>query len=134
MASAYATIANNGTYCKPIAIDNITDADGKSLGGQPKDCKQVLDPSVAATAAFALRGTVQYGTAVGAQTPDGTQLFAKTGTTDDADQIWLVGASSRVATAYWQGNTDGAKTNLRHYRAAYVVRTRGHAPTFGVRR
>ena len=115
MASAYATIANNGTYCSPIAIDKITNAAGKDLGGQPKQCKQVLDPSVAATAAYALRGTIQYGTAVGAQTADGTQLFAKTGTTDDADQIWLVGASSKVATAYWQGNTDGAKTNLRHY-------------------
>ncbi|MDM7888730.1 transglycosylase domain-containing protein [Curtobacterium sp. RHCJP20] len=115
MASAYATIANNGTYCSPIAIDQITDAAGKQLGGQPKQCKQVLDPSVAATAAFALRGTIQSGTAVGAQTPDGTQLFAKTGTTDNAEQIWLVGASSTVATAYWQGNTDGAKTSLRKY-------------------
>ncbi|WIB59172.1 transglycosylase domain-containing protein [Curtobacterium sp. MCLR17_007] len=115
MASAYATIANNGTYCKPIAIDNITDATGKSLGGQPKECKQVLDPSVAATAAFALQGTIKYGTAVGAQTAGGTPMFAKTGTTDDADQIWLVGGSSKVATAYWQGNWDGGKTNLRHY-------------------
>jgi membrane peptidoglycan carboxypeptidase len=115
MASAYATIANGGTYCKAIAIDNITNAQGKSLGGQPKECKQVLDPSVAATAAFALKGTIKYGTAVGAQTADGTELFAKTGTTDDADQIWLVGGSTKVATAYWQGNTDGAKINLRHY-------------------
>ncbi|MGU3409986.1 transglycosylase domain-containing protein [Microbacterium sp. M1A1_1b] len=115
MASAYATIANNGTYCKPIAIDNVTNAEGKSLGGQPKECKQVLDPSVAATAAYALQGTIKYGTAVGAQTADGTPMFAKTGTTDDADQIWLVGGSSKVATAYWQGNWDGGKTNLRHY-------------------
>ena len=36
-------------------------------------------------------------------------LFAKTGTTDDADQIWLVGGSSKVATAYWQGNRDGGE-------------------------
>ncbi|WP_144763537.1 transglycosylase domain-containing protein [Curtobacterium sp. 9128] len=115
MASAYATVANNGTYCKPIAIDNITDANGKSLGGQPKECKQVLDPSVAATAAFAMQGTIQYGTAVGAQTADGTPMFAKTGTTDQAEQIWLVGASSKVATAYWQGNWDGGKVNLRRY-------------------
>ncbi|ROS76285.1 membrane peptidoglycan carboxypeptidase [Curtobacterium sp. PhB130] len=115
MASAYATISNGGTYCKPIAIDNITDANGKSLGGQPKECSQVLDPTVAATAAYAMRGTIQYGTAVGAQTADGTQMFAKTGTTDEADQIWLVGGSTKVATAYWQGNTDGGKTNLRHY-------------------
>jgi membrane peptidoglycan carboxypeptidase len=115
MASAYATIANGGTYCAPIAIDNITNAQGKSLGGQPKDCKQVLDPGVAATAAYAMQGTIKYGTAVGAQTADGTPLFAKTGTTDEADQIWLVGGSTSVATAYWQGNTDGGKTNLRHY-------------------
>ncbi len=115
MASAYATISNGGTYCEPIAIDQVTDATGKKLGGQTKQCKQVLDPSVAATAAFALKGTIQYGTAVGAQTADGTPMFAKTGTTDDADQIWLVGGSSKVATAYWQGNTDGGKANLRHY-------------------
>ncbi|OII15510.1 transglycosylase domain-containing protein [Curtobacterium sp. MCBA15_008] len=115
MAAAYAGIANNGTFCAPIAIDNVTNADGKSLGGQPKSCKQVLEPAVAQTAIYAMKGTISGGTAVGAQTPDGTQLFGKTGTTDDADQIWLVGASSRVATAYWQGNTDGGKNNLRHY-------------------
>ncbi|MDP4334084.1 transglycosylase domain-containing protein [Curtobacterium sp. A7_M15] len=115
MAAAYAGVANNGTFCSPIAIDNVTNAEGKSLGGQPKSCKQVLDPSVAQTAVYAMKGTISGGTAVGAQTYDGTQLFGKTGTTDDADQIWLVGSSSRVATAYWQGNTNGGKNNLRHY-------------------
>jgi len=115
MAAAYAGIANNGTFCEPIAIDNIKDADGKDLGGQPKSCKQAVDPSVAQAAVYAMKGTISGGTAVGAQTYDGTELFGKTGTTDDADQIWLVGSSSRVATAYWQGNTDGSKLNLRHY-------------------
>ncbi|PCN49200.1 hypothetical protein Csp2054_03180 [Curtobacterium sp. 'Ferrero'] len=115
MAAAYAGIANNGTFCEPIAIDQVTNAAGKKLGGQPKQCKQVLDPSVAQTAIYAMKQTISSGTAVGAQTADGTQLFGKTGTTDDADQIWLVGSSSRVATAYWQGNTDGGKNNLRHY-------------------
>jgi membrane peptidoglycan carboxypeptidase len=115
MASAYATIANNGVYCTPIAIDNITDANGKSLGGQQKNCKQVLDPTIAQTAVYALKRTITSGTAVGAQTPDGMQTFGKTGTTDNADQIWLVGGTSRVVTAYWQGNTDGKLLNLRHY-------------------
>ncbi|WP_144713907.1 transglycosylase domain-containing protein [Curtobacterium pusillum] len=115
MATAYAGVANNGTFCEPIAIDNVTNAEGKSLGGQPKTCKQVLEPAVAQAAIYAMKGTISGGTAVGAQTADGTQLFGKTGTTDDADQIWLVGSSTRVATAYWQGNTDGGKNNLRHY-------------------
>jgi membrane peptidoglycan carboxypeptidase len=115
MAAAYAAISNNGVYCAPIAIVNITSPSGKSLGGQPKDCKQVIDQGVVATAVYALKGVIRSGTAVGAQTPDGAQLFGKTGTTDDADQIWLVGGSTKVATAYWQGNTDGKKFNLRHY-------------------
>lgn len=115
MAAAYAAVANNGIYCKPIAIDQITSPSGKQLGGQTKDCKQAVDPEVARAAIYAMKGTVAGGTAVGAQTPDGTQLFAKTGTTDTANQIWLVGSSSRVATAYWQGNTDGKLNNLRHY-------------------
>jgi len=119
MAAAYATVANNGVYCKPIAIDDITDANGKSLGGQTKECSQVIDANVAQTAVVALKRTVSSGTAVGAQTADGMQLIGKTGTTDDADQIWLVGSSSRVTTAYWQGNTDGQKLNLRHYSNGY---------------
>ncbi|MBM7802149.1 membrane peptidoglycan carboxypeptidase [Curtobacterium luteum] len=115
MAAAYAGIANNGTFCAPIAIDQVTDASGKKLGGQAKDCSQAVDPAVAQTAVYAMKQTITSGTARGAQTADGTQMFAKTGTTDEAEQIWLVGASTKVATAYWQGNTDGKKLNLRHY-------------------
>ncbi|MBF4613718.1 transglycosylase domain-containing protein [Curtobacterium sp. VKM Ac-1376] len=115
MAAAYAAVANNGIYCKPIAIDQITSPSGKQLGGQTKDCKQAIDPEVARAAIYAMKGTISGGTARGAQTADGTQLFGKTGTTDDGNQIWLVGSSSRVATAYWQGNTDGKLTNLRNF-------------------
>ncbi|MCS0645624.1 transglycosylase domain-containing protein [Curtobacterium flaccumfaciens] len=115
MAAAYAAVANNGIYCKPIAIDQITSPSGKKLGGQTKDCKQAIDPEVAHAAVYAMKGTIAGGTARGAQTPDGMQLFGKTGTTDDGNQIWLVGSSSRVATAYWQGNTDGKLTNLRNF-------------------
>ncbi|MFJ4296589.1 transglycosylase domain-containing protein [Curtobacterium sp. NPDC089689] len=115
MAAAYAAVAANGLYCKPIAIEQVTNAAGKQLGGQPKDCNQAIEPSVAQAAVYAMKGTISGGTAVGAQTPDGTELFGKTGTTDDGNQIWLVGSSSKVATAYWQGNTDGKLTNLRHF-------------------
>jgi len=115
MAAAYAGLANNGVFCKPIAIEQITNDEGKKLGGQTKDCKQAVDPTVAQTAVYAMKRTITSGTARGAQTYDGTQMFAKTGTTDEAEQIWLVGASTRVATSYWQGNTDGKKLNLRHY-------------------
>jgi membrane peptidoglycan carboxypeptidase len=115
MAAAYAGVANGGVFCKPIVIDNITNAQGKSLGGQTKDCTKAVDPSVAQTAVYALKSVLQYGTAGGGATYDGygSDEFAKTGTTDDADQIWLIGGTNKVVTATWLGNTDGHKTSLR---------------------
>ena len=115
MAAAYAGVANGGVYCAPVVVDQVTGPDGKQLGGQPKACRQAVSPSVAAIAFEVMQGAFRGGTASGGQTPDGATLFGKTGTTDDADQIWLVGGTKRAVTAYWQGNTDGGKTNLRHY-------------------
>ncbi|WP_413601519.1 transglycosylase domain-containing protein [Curtobacterium sp. Curtsp57] len=112
MAAAYAGIANNGTFCRPIVIDNVTNAEGKALGGQQKECTQAIDPSVAQTAIYAMKKVLTVGTAGGGRTPDGYDEFGKTGTTDEADQIWLVGSTSKIATATWLGNIEG-KQSLR---------------------
>ncbi|MFJ4296248.1 transglycosylase domain-containing protein [Curtobacterium sp. NPDC089689] len=114
MASAYTAIANGGVRCDPVVVDEVVDRTGKDLGGQPETCRRVLSPAVAATAFEVMQGAFRGGTATGGQTADGMTLFGKTGTTDVADQVWLVGGTSRVVTAYWQGNTDGGKTNLRY--------------------
>jgi membrane peptidoglycan carboxypeptidase len=115
MAAAYAGVANNGVFCEPIAIDSITAPGGKNLGGQTKTCTKAVDPSVAQTAVYALEQVLTGGTAAGGRTYDGygADEFAKTGTTDAADQIWLIGGTNRVVTATWMGNTDGKKTSLR---------------------
>ncbi|WP_396289111.1 transglycosylase domain-containing protein [Curtobacterium sp. KT1] len=115
MAAAYAGVANGGRYCAPVVIDQVTAPDGTELGGQPRTCSQAVSPQTAATAFEVMQGAFRGGTASGGQTPDGTTLFGKTGTADAADQVWLVGGSSRAVTAYWQGNTDGGKHNLRYY-------------------
>ncbi|TDN41431.1 membrane peptidoglycan carboxypeptidase [Curtobacterium flaccumfaciens] len=114
MAAAYAGIANGGVYCAPVLVDQVTGPDGRQLGGQTGECRRAVPAAVAATAFEVMQGAFHGGTANGGQTPDGATLFGKTGTTDAADQIWLVGGTSRAVTAYWQGNTDGGKTNLRH--------------------
>lgn len=114
MAAAYAGIANGGVYCAPVVIDQVTGRDGTQLGGQPAACSRAVSEPVARTAFQVMQGAFRGGTASGGQTPDGTTLFGKTGTTDSADQIWLVGGSERAVTAYWQGNTDGGQANLRH--------------------
>ncbi len=112
IANAYATIANNGTYCTPVAIDRVVKTDGSELTVPKSTCKQVIDPQVAVAAAYALRGVFQGGTASGDNTDDGLYEFGKTGTTNDATQTWMVGTTSKVATAVWVGNVTGQQ-NLR---------------------
>lgn len=107
MASAYGTIANNGIYCQPRAIDKVTDSDGNDIPLPERTCTQVVDPKVAATAAYALQGVMAGGGTGSRGNPyDGTALIGKTGTHEQL-QTWLIEASTRVATANWVGNISG---------------------------
>ncbi len=106
MAGAYATVANNGIYCQPKAIDRVTNADGVDLAIPQTTCTPVLDPKVAATAAYALEGVMNGGTGRASNTYDGTPLLGKTGTNENY-QTWMVESSTKVATAVWAGNSDG---------------------------
>lgn len=107
MAGAYATVANNGIYCQPKAIDRVTDADGNELTPPQTTCTQVLDPKVAATAAYALQGVMTgSGTGAVSNPRDGVPVLGKTGTNED-DQTWMVESTTNVATAVWVGNAEG---------------------------
>ncbi|WP_345799942.1 transglycosylase domain-containing protein [Microbacterium sp. AZCO] len=107
MASAYATVANNGIRCEPRAIDKVVDPDGREFAPQ-KSCTQVLDPTIAATAAYALQGVMANGgTGADGNPRDGTPLIGKTGT-HEAWQTWLIESSTKVTTAVWVGNTQGS--------------------------
>jgi len=108
MATAYAAIASGGTYCKSIAVDRVVGPDGSELGGQSADCTTALSPEVANTAAFAMsKVMLGDGTADRANPDDGVEYIGKTGTSDKSNQTWVVGASTKVATAVWVGNISG---------------------------
>ena len=117
MAGAYATVANNGIYCQPKSIDRVTDADGVE---RPEyipatTCTQVIEPNIAATAAYALAGVMNRGGTGAAGNPDdGTPLLGKTGT-HESKQTWLIESSTKVATAAWVGNSDGAGDIFNRY-------------------
>jgi membrane peptidoglycan carboxypeptidase len=112
MATAYAGIANNGKSCSPIAIDHVVKSDGSDLAVPGSTCKQVVDPQVAIAAASALRGVFTGGTASGDNTPDGIYEFGKTGTTDNNENTWMIGTTSKVTTAVLVGN-NGSSQDLR---------------------
>jgi membrane peptidoglycan carboxypeptidase len=108
MATAYAAIANNGVFCTAVAVDRIIGPDGSELEGQPQNCSRALDPAVANTAAFAMaKVMIAGGTATRSNPNDGVEYIGKTGTTDSSNQTWIVGASTRVASAVWVGNIEG---------------------------
>ena len=107
MAGAYATVANNGIYCQPKAIDRVTDSEGAEITPPQTACTQVIDPKVAATAAFALQGVMRSGGTGSASNPgDGVPVIGKTGTHEQF-QTWMVESSTKVATAVWVGNSIG---------------------------
>ncbi|MDR7111266.1 membrane peptidoglycan carboxypeptidase [Microbacterium trichothecenolyticum] len=115
IAAAYGTVANNGIYCQPQAIDRITDSDGNDLPKPERTCTQVIAPNVAATAAYALAGVMTgNGTGTGGNPYDGTPLLGKTGTHEEL-QTWMVESSTRVASATWVGNVQGGGDVFKSY-------------------
>lgn len=107
-AAAYAAIANKGVYCEPRMVDKVINVEtGEEFLGEPKSCSQSLvSPAVANTAVYAMQA-VMGGTAAASNPNDGTPYFGKTGTTDGSVHTWMVGSSSKVATAVWVGNVKG---------------------------
>ena len=104
MASAYATLAAQGTYCVPYVITQVTDVSGKSYGGQPRNCRQVLDPNLANEMTSMLQGVVTGGTAAGAVPLSNSRPIAgKTGTTDSGVATWFDGYTPQLAAATWTG-------------------------------
>lgn len=106
MAVAYGTVANGGTRCNPIVIDKIIQ-DGKELKIPEADCEKVLDSGITGAVAFTMKPIIDYGFARAANPQDGIPMMAKTGTTDNAVDSYLVASSTNVSTAMWVGNTIG---------------------------
>lgn len=115
--AAYAAMGDSGRYCSPIVIDSITTPTGASVPVPKSKCEQAIDPGVADAANYALHTVLTNGTASGDTTSDGVYEIGKTGTTNEAEQTWLMGTSSKVATGVWIGNvqaTNGVHQNLRN--------------------
>jgi membrane peptidoglycan carboxypeptidase len=101
MAEAYATIANHGIHCSPIAIAQVTDRTGKSLPIPEANCTQVVPRPVADSVTSILSqvidGPLQGRT--GAAMSLGRPAAGKTGTVNDSAAVWFVGFTPDLAAA-----------------------------------
>ena len=120
MATAVAGIANAGVVCNPIAIDKITDRNGKEIAPPKADCVQGLPANIANTEAFALE-KVPTVTARWSPVGDGVPFIAKTGTSDNSEHNWMLGSTTSVSTAVWLGNVTGHTSVTLFNNAPYIM-------------
>ncbi|RYV51290.1 penicillin-binding protein [Pengzhenrongella frigida] len=105
MAAAFAAFATNGTFCEPIAITRVTDPNGNELAVPASNCRQAIEPRIAAAMNFAL-GHVFEGTGRSVGALDRPSA-GKTGTTSENEHTWFVGYTPQLATAVWVGHAEG---------------------------
>ncbi len=103
MATAYATLANDGEYHEPYFIDRIEDRDGNLLFKQSTKGERAVSVANARTVTQTLTQVVQRGTGTAAQVPR-WQVAGKTGSADRNADAWFVGVTPKLATAVWMGD------------------------------
>ena len=124
MVTAYAMFANGGERLKPTLVDRIQDRDGRTIyrhddrdcvdcssallpdGVAPRiitDRDQVMDPITAYQLTSMMRGVVERGTASG-NVHLGVPTAGKTGTTNEARDVWFVGFTSNIVAGCYIGH------------------------------
>nr|WP_296008424.1 PBP1A family penicillin-binding protein [uncultured Blautia sp.] len=105
LTAAYAAIANNGTYIKPIFYTKILDADGNVIIDNTPEETNVIKPSTAYLLTSALEDVVKKGTGKRLQLSN-MPVAGKTGTTDNYKDLWFVGFTPYYTCAVWAGYDD----------------------------
>ena len=108
MAGAYSVFANGGYRVNPVLIARITDARGHVLNeATPQvldESMRTIEPRNAFIMDSLLNSVAARGTAAAAQKQLArTDLFGKTGTTNDSIDAWMAGFQRSLVTIVWIG-------------------------------
>ncbi|MFE3546291.1 transglycosylase domain-containing protein [Nocardia sp. NPDC059177] len=114
MASAYATLADHGTYRPPYFVQRVTTGDGQVLldrgvdygVGRSNEPEQRIPAGIADATTQAMLPIANYSNGHGLA--GGRPSAAKTGTTqlgesDDNKDAWMIGYTPSLSTAVWIG-------------------------------
>jgi len=120
---AYAMLANGGDFIEPTLVDRVQDRRGRTIyrhdtrqcldcdaealpeGRAPRiraDRRRVIDPITAYQIRSMMQGVVQRGTAAGRVNLP-VPVAGKTGTTNDARDVWFVGYTSNIVAGCYMG-------------------------------
>lgn len=105
MVGAYASIANGGVHNDPYVIDRIEDSQGNLVYEHELSGTEVWDAQTNFLLLDMLRDVHESGTASGmmSQLNFNTDLFSKTGTTNNSSDLWYIGATPQVTFGTWIG-------------------------------
>ena len=141
MVTAYSMLANGGKRIKPTLVDRIQDRWGHTIyQHDERECEgcdapkwedqpepklvdkreQVLDPLTAYQITSIMEGVITRGT--GQAIKDlGRHLAGKTGTTNDAKDVWFVGYSADLAVGLYLGYDQPRSLGATAYAAQYAA-------------
>ena len=121
MTSAYGVFANDGLRYAPTGILRIKDKNGVVVESSNPAPVRVLPESIAAKINDMLSDNKARTPAFSATSPlhfPGRDVAAKTGTTNDFRDAWIIGYTPQLAVGAWAGNNDNRPM---HKIAAYIV-------------
>ena len=108
MATAYATIANDGVRHRPIFATKIAGPDGSVIYDQTASIGEPeIAPEVARTLTDMMQEVVKSGTGTNARLDGNRMVAGKTGTTDNDENVWFTGFTAQYTTSVWIGNPLG---------------------------
>jgi penicillin-binding protein 1A len=108
LTNGYATLAAQGKHVPAHGIRRVIDGRGQVLYEANLKPKQALDKDSAAIMTWMLEGVVLEGT--GRPAYLGRPVAGKTGTSEEARDLWFIGYIPQLVTGVWLGNDDSYPT------------------------
>ncbi|WP_461219628.1 transglycosylase domain-containing protein [Lapidilactobacillus salsurivasis] len=105
-AAAFATFANQGSYLKPYVINKITAPNGSVIYQHKTKKTKVFSASTSYIMQEMLKKVVSAGTAANLSWQlnfNTSNVYGKTGTTNDYRDNWFVGSTPGITMATWLG-------------------------------
>lgn len=111
MVSAYGAFATEGLRIPPVAILKIEDAQGNLIEENRKEPKRVLEIEVTRLINDILSDNQARTPIFGSRSPlyfENFQVAAKTGTTENFKDGWVIGYTPSIVVGVWVGNNDNS--------------------------
>jgi membrane peptidoglycan carboxypeptidase len=107
LANAFATFSNDGRYCTPIGVADVSDTAGRHYPAEATQCRAAVKPEVARGVNAVLQDVLKMGSGVyiNPKVQSRVPVAAKTGTSNNNGATWVVGYTSGLATASFFGDT-----------------------------